>query len=35
MISCAAMRPPPVRLSSVCDMTARSDSPAIQNRDFV
>ena len=26
MISCAAMRPPPLRLSSVCEITARSDS---------
>ena len=26
MISCAAMRPPPTLFSSVCEITARSDS---------
>ena len=30
MISCAAMRPPPSRFSSVCEMTARSDSESIE-----
>ncbi len=30
MISCAATRPPPVRLSRVCEITARSDSDSIE-----
>src|ERR1700728_1241476 len=30
MISCAAIRPPPMRLSRVCETTARSDSDSIE-----
>ena len=30
MISCAAMRPPPTFFSSVCEMTARSDSESME-----